>query len=542
MTDSDPAARQGRAWLGAGIGLAIAAPLLSLYWLGQQLLNLPMPAYALFELLIRALPGGIVTAGLEAMIGLLTRLGLPSTSAAGKLVETWMALGLVAGLLTLLGAAYAAGVDQRRLPLMVGLGASAALLAWWDDWGQAGWLLGLLWSAGLPALWVLVLDRLLRHERVVEGGGQGRRGFVLGVALGSIGTSLAALGLGRLVERADDVSTAATIFPPRATPTPPPLAGFNPVVGTRPELTPLLDFYRVDINLRPPNAEAVAAEAREQARQLAEAEAIELPPSDLLLSIDGLVEEPRVVSLEDIRQLPEVGQFATLECISNPVGGDLIDTTWFGGARLADVLALARPAAEAVDVQFTCADGYSESLPIDSALDERTLLCYAMAGEPLTEEHGFPFRLYTPDRFGMKNPKWIVRLTLVAEDYLGYWETRGWDEQAWVEITAVIDAVREMGEGRLDVGGIAFAGARGTAGVEVRVDAGPWQPADLARPVSSLTWVPWRIELHAEPGERLLEVRAIDRQGGLQTAVPSEPYPDGATGYHSRSVRFPGQA
>ena len=535
-----------RAWLGAGLGLAAAAPLLSLFWLGQRLFNLPMPAYSLFELLTRALPGGLVTAGLETMIGLLTRLGVESTSAAGKLLETWMALGLVALLLAALAAAYgwsaaSATTGPSPWPLIIGVGASSALLAWWDDWGQAGWLLGLVWSCGLPALWAIGLDRLLWRATTGSIQAGDRRGFLFQVVFGSVAASLTALGLGGWLGR-QERAAPTTVFPPAPTPVPPPNEGFTPVAGTRHELTPVYEFYRVDINLRPPSAEAVAARARQQARVLAERGDVELPASDLLLSIDGLVDQPRVLSLEDIRQLPEAGQFATLECISNPVGGDLIDTTWFSGARLADVLAIAQPTAQAFDVTFICADGYSESLPMASAMDERTLLCYAMGGEPLTEEHGFPFRLYTPDRFGMKNPKWIVGLRLVAEDYLGYWGTRGWDEQAWVEITAVIDAAQEAGEGRLEVGGMAFAGARGIAGVEVRVDAGPWQPAELARAISPLTWVVWKIALQAEPGERLLEVRAVDRQGGLQTAVPSEPYPDGATGYHNRSVRFPGQA
>ena len=109
-------------------------------------------------------------------------------------------------------------------------------------------------------------------------------------------------------------------------------------------------------------------------------------------------------------------------------------------------------------------------MPLPSALAEDRLLCYDMGGEPLSAEHGFPYRLYTRNRFGMKNPKRIIGLQAVGEDYRGYWQQRGWVEQAWVRTEAVIDAVHWDNDGTVKAGGIAFAGDRGISSVEVRVD------------------------------------------------------------------------
>lgn len=550
MTKQEASASPNRPSLriGALIGLFLSPAWVGLAWVGHRAFGLPMVPFTFFELLTRMLPGAVVTIGLEAMIGVLQSLGVASTSAAGKAIEEAMAIGLVAVGLTCLGAAYGWAQDDREKrvsgwALGLSVSATTALLLWWAGWGSPGALAGLLWSLLLGVGWGLALERL--YEGAARAGLKGarrtRRGFLAKVGVSSLALGLIGLGLGSLVGRDEPNTEPRAAFPEVPTPTSPPDSpGFEPVSGTRPELSPMPDFYRVDINLRPPAADAVSGAMREQARLLTEEAGVEPPEVPFPLAVRGLVERPRLLSLEQIRALPAVDQIATLECISNTVGGDLIDTTLFTGARLADVFELAGVQPEAHDVKFTCADGYTESLPMESATDPRTLLCYAMGGQPLSEEHGFPLRLYTPNRFGMKNPKWIVLLELVEEDYRGYWEQRGWDEQAFVKLTAVIDTVEPIETGVVEAGGIAFAGARGVAGVEVRVDGGPWVPAELNRPISPLTWVLWRARLEAEPGRRFLEVRAIDLEGKVQTATPADTFPDGATGYHGRTGMFPG--
>ncbi len=526
--------------LGALLGLLLSIPWLVLAWVGQATLGLPMPAFTLFELLTRLLPGAVVTAGLEVMIGALQGLGVASTSAAGKTVEGAMALGLVVLALTVLGALYAWSQDAPQSPasgwaLGLAVAATTGILFWWAGWGRPGPAVAIGWALALGVGWGLAIDGLHAAAQRAAERPTGRRRFLVKAAAGSAAVGLAGLGLGRWLGGEEQSSVTLQPFPAEPTPSPPPPAsGFEPVPGTRPELTPIADFYRVDINLRPPPADAVAGAMSAEARRLAEEEGIEAPSGEYALAVRGLVERPLVLTLERLRELPAVEQFATLECISNRVGGDLIDTTLFTGARLRDLLELAGVLPEAQDVKFDCADGYTESLPLESALDERTLLCYAMGGAPLAEEHGFPLRLYTPDRFGMKNPKWIVLLELVGEDYRGYWEQRGWSEQAFVKITSVIDAIESGPDGIVRAGGIAFSGARGVAGVEIRVDGGEWMRAELNRAISPLTWVLWRARFEAEPGRHALQVRATDGQGNLQEAMPSDTYPDGATGYHQR--------
>jgi hypothetical protein len=252
--------------------------------------------------------------------------------------------------------------------------------------------------------------------------------------------------------------------------------------------------------------------------------------------VDGLVKNPLTLSLEDIKAYPMVEQYGTLTCISNPVGGDLIGTTLFQGARLKDILETAELDPGVFDIKFTAVDGYTESLPVEIALDQETLLCYSMGGQPLTKSHGSPLRVYTPGRYGIKNPKWIIKIEAVDSDFKGFWQQRGWTESGIVKSTSVIDSTQNDTNGKVLVGGIAFAGVRGIQTVELRVDDGEWTIAQLDRPLSHLTWVLWRAALELAPGEHILTVRAVDGEGNVQTANKSPSQPNGATGHHSLTI------
>jgi hypothetical protein len=295
-----------------------------------------------------------------------------------------------------------------------------------------------------------------------------------------------------------------------------------PVRGTRPELTANERFYRIDIDLEPPRVEASAWR----------------------LHVDGLVAEPAAMTLGELRTLPPIEQPITLECISNPLGGDLISTTRFRGVRLKDLLARVRPTDRARTIQIESADGYYESLDLALAHDPRVMLAFEMNGVPLPAAHGFPLRIYIPDRYGMKQPKWITRLRLVDGPGRSYWVERGWTKEAIVKTTSVIDMVASSmmlgGEGNASVvgiGGIAFAGARGISKVEVQVDDGPWNEAKLATPpLGPLTWVLWRYDWPYVPGAHVFRTRAYDGRGVLQPTAPRGPRPDGASGIHSMAM------
>jgi DMSO/TMAO reductase YedYZ molybdopterin-dependent catalytic subunit len=439
----------------------------------------------------------------------------------------WLVKGLLAGLCLAV--------------LAIGIAAQAG-------WGTASWLTGLVWLLLTSLGWgVGIAYGVDQAEKALIAEQQpARRATLIWLGVGSVALTGLVTGLNRWLSRPLEesipISQAATPSPAPPSPTPPPTAaGFLPVTGTRPEITPIKDFYRVDINILPPDQSDFSGKTDSLAeRLLAQGGETELQTDSYTLVVDGLVETPLVLDMAALKAFPRVDQYATLACISNPVGGDLISTTLFQGARLKDVLERAGLKPEAVDVKFTGVDGYTESLPIETALDPRTLLCYAMGNQPLTEQHGAPLRLYTPNRFGMKNPKWIIMIEAVDEDYQGYWQQRGWTEDGWVQLTAVIDVVQEAGAGNVELGGIAFSGARGIEGVEVSVDGMRWHPAQLNRPLSPLTWVLWRVALELEAGSYDILVRAIDGSGVIQTGEKSATHPDGASGYHQKQVTVNG--
>jgi hypothetical protein len=290
----------------------------------------------------------------------------------------------------------------------------------------------------------------------------------------------------------------------------------QPVLGTRPEYTAVADHYRIDIDLTSPSVD----------------------PNVWRLVINGLVAHPLSLTLDQIKiTYKSVDQFVTLSCISNPVGGTLIGTTLWTGVPFRDVLAQAAPTATARYVHLVSEDGFDESIDLNMInSDPRITLTYAWNGQPLTHPHGFPLRVYIPDLYGMKQPKCIMSITLVADPIQGYWVTRGWDAKAEMLTTSVIDTVLTSqldmrgGVTYVPIGGIAHAGAKGISKVEIQVDNGPWEPAELRAPLSGLTWVIWRYEWPFAEGLHLFKVRAYDGQGRLQETVENPTLPSGATG------------
>jgi hypothetical protein len=293
--------------------------------------------------------------------------------------------------------------------------------------------------------------------------------------------------------------------------------------GTRDEVTAADQFYRIDIDSLPP----------------------QINGNTWQLVIKGLVNKPLNLSLSDIRALPAVTQAVTMACISNPVGGDLTSTNYWTGARLKDVLALAGLKPTATFVAITAQDGFYEGVPMNEAMDDRTLLVYAANGAPLSADHGFPLRIYIPDHYGMKQPKWIIQMELIDHSTSGYWEERGWSVTATPQTTAVIDTTNAdqtaiaKNNGMMPLGGIAWAGSRGISKVEVSIDQGAWVEAELRTPaLSPLTWVQWRYDWKVTPGNHQVMVRATDGTGALQSAQPTDPGPEGATGIFEVGIKI----
>lgn len=259
-----------------------------------------------------------------------------------------------------------------------------------------------------------------------------------------------------------------------------------------------------------------------------------------VLEVQGLFDNPRPLTLQDMMAYPAVTQAITLSCISNPIAGDLISTGNWTGARLRDVVKDLGLRPEAQELYVEAVDGFYESVPMEDIMDPRTLLVYGMNGTTLPVGHGFPLRIYIPDRYGMKQPKWITRIEAIDHEGPGYWVDRGWSAEARPQIVSVIDTVatEQAVDGTVPVGGIAWAGDRGIRSVELQIDGGAWVATTLRTPpLSGLTWVQWRYDWPASPGRHQLRVRATDGTGTLQTELESGARPNGATGYHAVTVR-----
>jgi DMSO/TMAO reductase YedYZ molybdopterin-dependent catalytic subunit len=263
------------------------------------------------------------------------------------------------------------------------------------------------------------------------------------------------------------------------------------------------------------------------------------------LVIDGEVNNPVQVDYRTLRALPPVEVVKTLECISNltaacnltSFGCDLLSTAHFRGARLSDVLALAGGLkSTAVGLAMLSSDEFSAGLPVEIVQDPETLIVYDMNDQPLPREHGFPARLLVPGRYGMKNPKWLAGIRAMTQDYAGWYEQRNWNKDGIVKTMSRIDTPADgamLPPGTQRVAGIAYAGDRGVATVEVSPDNGnTWQEARLLEPMPGQdAMVRWEgtFDMPAT-GSISLTVRATDGTGEVQTDVFQLPQPDGASG------------
>jgi DMSO/TMAO reductase YedYZ molybdopterin-dependent catalytic subunit len=528
---------------GALLGGLTSLAVIGLSYLGERLARLPFIPLDVFDWLARVLPGAVINLTIDTMVRIITAAKIGPTWAVAKMAEQFMGMSLFVlagivfgGALTLLGRRR-----PERIPLMgmagglillaIALAAEVAV-----GFPPAGPLQSGLWLAVLFLSWGAVLSAAVRAA--VRPGEPGpdpaRRHFLWLVGLGSFTVAVSALGAkvlsrnegprdpGRPQSADGGLLESDQTSGPAASPSWKELeARTEPAPGTRAELTPLKDFYRIDINTRPPK----------------------LDGSAWRLDIRGLVERPLSLSLAEVRSRRAVHQAATLSCISNPIGGDLISTGVWTGVRLKDILAAAGllPGARAIAIKS--ADGFYESVGLAEAMDDRTLLVHSMNGEPLTAAHGFPLRIFIPGHYGMKQPKWITSLEAVDREGPGYWVDRGWDKTAGPNTTSVIDAVAarhpDNRTGLVPVGGIAYAGQRGISKVEVQVDGGPWTAAELRTPpLGPLTWVQWRFDWPAAAGHHVLKVRAYDGRGVLQEIGEKGTFPAGATGIHEMAANI----
>lgn len=256
------------------------------------------------------------------------------------------------------------------------------------------------------------------------------------------------------------------------------------------------------------------------------------------LYIGGHVKKPFRLTYADFYGRKPIEMAATLICIDTLPGADTIGNAVWTGFPLKSLLEEAVPDASAFDVVFHAADGYSDSIPFDRAMNKDVLLAFMMNGEALSQAHGFPLRAVVPGLYGIKNVKWITRIEVTDTDYQGYWQQRGWTDQAEIRIISRIDFPGHYQEVRgreIPVRGIAFGGFFGIREVEFSADGGKtWSPAELEPPLSPYTWVLWNYKwIPPKPGAYTLAVRARDTRGQWQAAEAQRAYPAGASGYHT---------
>ena len=357
------------------------------------------------------------------------------------------------------------------------------------------------------------------------GGGAARRRFLITAA----GTAVAALAVGvpsRLAgsARAAAEATRARFRPPApavvAAPIPP--EAQVRVMGMPSFLTPADDFYRIDTALAVPRVD----------------------PATWSLSITGLVDHELTLTFEQLLAEPMTEAHVTLACVSNSVGGDLVGNATWLGVPIRTLLERAGVQDGADMVLSRSVDGFTASTPLEALTDDRaSLLAVAMNGEPLPPEHGYPVRMVVPGLYGyVSATKWVeeLKVTRFADDR-AYWSDRGWSERGPIKTACRLDVPTQgvaVEAGTVELGGTAWAPHRGIAEVQVQIDDGDWQQADLGASANDDCWRQWSLTWEdAHPGEHTVTVRAVDGTGQIQTSQRANPAPDGASGWHTVPLR-----
>jgi DMSO/TMAO reductase YedYZ molybdopterin-dependent catalytic subunit/rhodanese-related sulfurtransferase/glyoxylase-like metal-dependent hydrolase (beta-lactamase superfamily II) len=281
--------------------------------------------------------------------------------------------------------------------------------------------------------------------------------------------------------------------------------------------------------------------------------------TDWQLAVGGLVERPLRLSMGDLQNMRSQSMVATLECAGNgrsmfdpKVDGEqwhlgAVSTAEWTGVPLREVLDLAGAGAKTHDVVFRGADHgtvepsrppiqFERGLSLDDAYNSDALLAYAMNGEPLPVQHGFPLRLIVPGWYAVASVKWLMEIDLIGTPLEAFFQTERYYFESRRDGSIVKEPVRlqrvrsvitsptadsEVDAGKLTIRGVAWSGAAQIAGVDVSVGDGPWQAAQLLGERRRHSWQWW--ELLTEiggPGATSLRSRATDLAGRAQPEHP----------------------
>jgi DMSO/TMAO reductase YedYZ molybdopterin-dependent catalytic subunit len=509
-----------RTWLGGAVGLLSAGVAVGV---GEFVAAFVRPAAA-----------PVIAVGNRIIVLTPESVKRPTINSVGTADKTLL-LGGIYLLLAVVGAAVGILAVRNLAAGLVGvaaIGAFATYCAATANGARAGDVIPsimgtLLSAAALVGLVRLAADLLAEPAAVHTGRRPDRRTFL---QAGAATAALAALSgvLGRAVQhsRYDVTAKRAKVSLPPAGGDSSVPAGAELAAGGRPWATPSQDFYRIDTALAVP----------------------QLDPDRWRLRIYGRVDSELELSYADVLARPMIERWITLCCVSNPVGGPLVGNALFRGVRLADLLREAGVQRGADQLLLHSSDGYTFGAPTDVVMDGRdALLAVGMNGAPLPVEHGFPARTVVPGLYGYVSAcKWIVGIeatTYAARQ--AYWVGEGWSPEPPIQLQSRIDTPRPGGAVRVGrpvaIAGVAWDQHVGVSVVEVQVDDGPWERARLARVPSTDTWRQWVYSWTPRTaGRHRLRVRATDAAGNRQPAQVRDPFPSGATGWHTVIVHAVG--
>jgi DMSO/TMAO reductase YedYZ molybdopterin-dependent catalytic subunit len=263
------------------------------------------------------------------------------------------------------------------------------------------------------------------------------------------------------------------------------------------------------------------------------------------LEVNGLVQNPTTYRFQDLKGFNQVEQETTLMCISNGLDAGLISNAVWKGITLRDLIDPAGPMADARRVRLFGVDNYTDTIPLEKALDPTTMLASAMNGVDLPHRHGYPLRAIVPGYFGEKHVKWLTRIELTGDNVKGFYETQGWGPDFMTPTRSRIDAPDHesrfsLGQlsGSIEVKGIAFGGDRGISRVEISDDDGEtWTDASIHYAGTKLTWALWTYQWRPDgPDDYTLVVRATDGEGAVQEWEEDRSPFSGVTGFHKIAV------
>jgi hydroxyacylglutathione hydrolase len=276
------------------------------------------------------------------------------------------------------------------------------------------------------------------------------------------------------------------------------------------------------------------------------------------LHIDGLVDRPQALTLRDLHNMSSQTHVITLECAGNGRTGfnsaskgvawalGAVSTAEWTGVSLAEVLDRAGMHPTARQVIFRGADSgevpgragtirYERSLTLDEAIAPQVLLAFAMNGEPLPVEHGYPVRLVVPGWYGMAAVKWLTEICVTDQAFTGHYQADDYHYERSRDGTVVREPVtvqrvrslitdplvgEQINAGQLAIRGVAWSGAAPIARVEVSVGDGPWQDGKLHGARNRYCWQRWELITKVDRGEMTIKARATDLAGRTQPETP----------------------